>query len=522
MKALKITLLFLLGTLLFPYVILSQSALGQLESMTNSRVSIPKASAPMRVGSAPGAGSAVKSVMGSSTPSMSSVVTGAIMQGILNNLLSPTPQKSQAEIDAENAEAERVAYEAEMERQAEEARQQELHENLINSSKTLSGSGSLDFKSLDGDMESMRKEASDPFDQGSSGNSIKTVPRGNDFFGVPLSDPDFATVMEPETNPVVLDTKEAVDMSNEYLEKEKLDMEKLKKEKLDKKNLENEKMVVEIIGGAVTNQMANGEPIIEKPDCNALTEKLNRYRSDMVRFQEWNAGTLSELKKWEDQNNEAFWNAVKDGASAAFGVFLDYLNETRSSASNIKKILEANESKYISEGVFTPDQINHYKNLLDQRITMCKVTEFAKESLKPAEYVSLSRNLLQGTTEKLAKSDDDCMEIVNVLKEKDLLSDFPWVEAGQFLAGEAINKFLKDPAAVIKPNSLIKGSLKLPYVTVAQLAVDEAYNVTDMLTSFKNICTLRDADGKASEAVKKIKNDMDKIKIELKGCPSQN
>ena len=150
----------------------------------------------------------------------------------------------------------------------------------------------------------------------------------------------------------------AVKLSNEYLDNEKLEIARLQKEKLGKKNPEKEKYVVGIIGGAVSNQMANGEPIIEKPDCNALTEKLARYRSDMIRFQEWNAGTLSELKKWEDQNNDAFWNAVTDGASAAFGVFVDYLNETRSSASKLKKILEQNEGKYISDGVFSSDHDN--------------------------------------------------------------------------------------------------------------------------------------------------------------------
>ncbi|MCE5345439.1 MAG: hypothetical protein LLG13_04000 [Bacteroidales bacterium] len=520
-KKLRTSLLLLAGTVIFSHTVFSQSALGTLESMTNTRVSIPAASGPMRVGSAPSAASAAKSVLNSSSSSISSVVAGAVMQGLLNNLLSPTPQKSQAEIDAEKAEAERVAYEAEMARQAEEARQQELHDNLINSSKTLSGSESLDFKSLDSDMETMRKTASDPFDQGNSGSSIKTVPRGNNFFGEPLSDPDFETVIEPETNPVVQDVEKAVDLTDKYLENEKLEKAKLDKEKLDKEKLEKEKLVVDIIGGVVANQ-AKGEPIIEKPDCNALSDKLARYKSDMIRFQEWNTGTLTELKKWEDQNNDAFWNAVKDGAGAAFGVFVDYLNDTRASASGIKKILEDNEEKYIRDGVFSTDQISRYKKLLDQRITLCNITELAKESMKPWDYVNLSRNLLQGTTEKLAKSDGDCMEIVNVLKGQGYLSDTPWVDAGQFLAGEAINKFLKDPGAVIKPNSLIKGSLKIPYVTIAQLAVDEAYNVTDMLTSFKNIITLRDADGKASEAVKKIQNDMDNIKIQLKGCPLQN
>ena len=80
--------------------------------------------------------------------------------------------------------------------------------------------------------------------------------------------------------------------------------------------------------------------------------------------------------------------------------------------------------------------IIQYKKILDQRITLCNITDLAKESMKPWDYVNLSRNLLQGTTEKLANSEGDCMEIINVLKGQGYLSDTPWVDAGQILAGK--------------------------------------------------------------------------------------
>lgn len=512
MKRLSVSLIIIVLVLVFPDVAFSQSALGELEQAANrsaSSVYVPAASAPSRVGSA---ASTVKSGIlpsSSSSSSISSVVAGALMQNLLNNLLT-TPERSPEEIEAERLEQERIEAEAELKRQEEAARQQELHDNLINSSKSLSGSESLDFKSLDGDMETMRKEASDQFEPDRTTSTLNTVPNGNNFFGIPLSEVDFNTAIELEANPVYNDVKNAVDLSDKYLENDKLE------------NTEHEKeqLVVDIIGGAVVQ--AKGEPVIEKPDCNALNDKLSRYKSDMIRFNEWNTSTLTELKKWEDQNNEAFWNAVKDGAGAAFGVFLDYLNETRSSASKIKKILEDNEGKYISENIFTADQISQYKKLLDQRITLCNITNLAKESMKPWDYVNLARNLLQGTTERLAESDGDCITMINVLRGQGYLSDTPWVDTAQFLTGEVINKFMDDPSVVIKPNSLIKGSLKIPYVTIAQLVVDEAYNVTDMLTSFNNICTLRDADGKASDAVRKIQNNMDNIKIQLKNCPVSN
>jgi len=425
------------------------------------------------------------------------MVGGMLIQGLLNNIFSPTPQKTQAQIDAEKAEQERIAYEAEMERQAEAARQQELHDQLINSSKTLDGSGSLDFKSLDGNMENMRAEAAKRFEPNGIGSTSVAIPKGNDFFGIPLSDPDAQILVEPESSPVFSDVKNAVDETDKYLDKDK--------------------QVVSIIGGKVNE--AKGEPIVPKVDCNAVSEKLARYKTDMIRFNQWNNGTLTELKNWEKQNDDAFWHAVEDGASAAFGVFVDYLKETTSSAAKIKKILEDNEQKYIANKVFSPDQINQYKRLLDQRIIICNVSDFTKDGLKAWDYVKLSRNILQGTVEKLTKSDGACMKIVKVLKEQGYLSEAPWVDAAQFMTGELINKFMHDPSVVLKPNSLIKGSLKVPYVTVSQLVVDEAYNATDWLTSYNNVCTFREADGKATEAIRKIQNDMDNMKIQLQGCP---
>lgn len=515
----KMIFSFIVAALLiiFPEYLFSQSAISQLGDPNS--VYVPPVNGPTPVGSyssGGSAGTAVKSVLGSSSSSISNVVAGALVQGMLNSLFSPAPEKTPEQIEAERAEQERIAYEEEMRRQEEAARQQELHDNLINSSKELPGSGSVDFKTLDGDMENMRKDAADQFERTYNISNVKTAPKGNDFFGVPLSDVDFETVIEPQTNPVYSDVETAVDLTDKYLAEEKIANEKLAKEKL-----ENTKLVVDIIGGAVSGQ-ANGEPIIEKPDCQALSDKLARYRSDMIRFQDWNYKTLTELKDWEDQNNKAFWNAVSDGASAAFGVFVDYLNETRSSASAIKKILEENQDKYLRDGIYSADQIARYKQILDLRITTCNVTEIAKESMKPWDYVNLSRNLFQGTAEKLKKSDEDFMRMVNELKEQDYLSNVPWVDAASFMTGEVINKFMNDPSIVLKPNSVVKGSLKMPYVTVAQLVVDEAYNVTDMITSYKNICTLREADGKATEAVRKIQNDMSNIKMQLKGCPSYN
>lgn len=483
MKRLQASLLLLGVMAIFPGLVFSQSALGSLESMTNTKVSVPKASSPSMVGGS----------------SLTTIVAGALVQNMINTILSPTPQKTPEQLEAERLEQERIEYEAEMARQAEEARQQELHDNLMNSTKPISGSQDLDFKSLDGGMESMRKEASDQFERGGEARSLESAPKGTDFFGVPLSDAQIATLIDPQSNPVLNDIETAVKTTDDYLEKEKSEAAKEEKEK----------------------------PVEKSPDCIALTEKLARYESDLIRFQQWNTGTLTELKKWEEQNDAAFWNAVKDGAGAAFGVFADYLNESRKSAALLKKTLEENEGKLLVNQVFSPEEIIKYKKLLDQRITTCNITDLTKFTTDTWSWVNTVQNLIQGTTEKMAHSDADCIKMINALKEQDLLTSTPWVDAGSFLAGETINAFLGSPGITKNPKlyttkSIIKNQLKIPYVTIVQLAVDETYNAMDMWKSYQNICTFREADGKATEAVKKIESDMNNLKLQIKNCPANN
>lgn len=426
------------------------------------------------------------------------MVSGFLIESLFNSIFSPAPQKSAEQLEAERLEKERLEREAEIQRQAEIARQQQLHEKLINSSKSLDDSAPLDFKSLDGDMENLRKVAADQFEPETKGDSGSGYALGNSLFGIPLSDADVQIALDPENTPVYKDVKKAIEESDEYLK--------------------NEHDTVRIISKPPATE-ENGEPVIARPDCKALAAKLERYRNDMIRFNQWNNGTLTELNKWKEQNDEAFWNAVTDGTGAAFDVFTDYLDETRESATAIKQILEARETDFIRDNVFTPDDILKYKGLLDQRINTGKVTGVAKDLMEPWEYVDATRNMLQGTTELLGKSDRDCIQLVNVLKEQGMLSETPWVDAGQFIAGKLIDKFLKNPKIVLPPNLLVKGLTKIPYVNAAQLIVDEAYNVTDWVLSYKNICTLREADGRAAEAVSKIQNEMNNIRIQLMECP---
>lgn len=104
----------------------AQSAIGQLETISGQKI---------------GGGSV-------SSPSMSTMVGGAIIQGLLNNMLSPNTKQQEADAQAKLLEQQRIA--------AEKAEQQRIidsinlakYNKLMNSTQQLPGSSATDLQPL--------------------------------------------------------------------------------------------------------------------------------------------------------------------------------------------------------------------------------------------------------------------------------------------------------------------------------------------------------------------------------------
>jgi hypothetical protein len=95
-------------------------------------------------------------------------------------------------------------------------------------------------------------------------------------------------------------------------------------------------------------------------------------------------------------------------------------------------------------------------------------------------------------------------------KVKEYLSEYPTIDAAQFLAGKSMTAFLAK-----------KGFTKYSYVGIAQLVVNTAYNATDMYLSYKNICTLRNASGKDLESAKYIQSQIANTYNKIVECRAQ-
>ncbi len=430
----------------------------------------------------------------SATPAFNAntMIQTMLVQSLVNAVFSAPAAPaapSQAQLEAQRIEMERI--------QQEQARQQKIRDSLNlraynklmdNSISIKEGDGNLDFMKLDGEMEQMRADAEGQF----SGEGVKSenvsISKGTDFFGQGLSEPELNTLLDINNDPNIVDLSE----TKTYI--------------VD--NIKNES---EIVKQENNIKEENTKPKLSAEECTMLNNKLNSYTDNRQKFLQNIDKTILEVNNWEEKNNQAYWNAVTDGISSVAGIFLDYVIESRKSALKIKEILEKNEIKYIADGAFTKESIEKYKKMLDLRINNYNNANVGKKMSDISEYYGFVKNIIQTTTEQLSGSDSEYKYLINTLKEKGYLSDFPVVEASQFLAGKTIDSFIKQPI-------IQKGFLKVSYVTIAQMAVDQAYNALDWYLSYKNMCKLKEINGKELEAAKYIQNKIFEVKAQLNNC----
>jgi hypothetical protein len=440
----------------------------------------------------------------STTPSVSSspgaMVATGIMQMLLNKMLSSDPKKEAADAAAKQAELDRIAAEEEKQRQIQAAIEQEKYDNMMKLYKPAPGSQSLemktagpdlDFKNLNGDAEKMSDDARKQFESSGNDNSIPEIKDGTDFFGVPVSSPDFQTLVNSDNDPNIVDLTNANKYINDNIAKEE---------------------------SAKVESLKKDEPVKEKKElpegyCSNLQAKLTGFTETRAKFQSTINLTQIELTKWKNQNNDAMWNAAKSGVSLVTDIFMKHLDLRKNSAIDIKKYLEA-----LPLGK-TPGAVDNYLKILDQVINYkYNLPKTAENIKKAADYAFLLRDATQVMAEEVAKSDQDVAAMLNDPKFKILLnSGDPAGDAGQFTFGKAAEEFLKGP--VLKDKLISAFSQTMPVVAWCQFAVDQTYNATDWILSYRNICNLNDVTGKETEAAQYLQNKIFETQSLMKECP---
>jgi flagellar motility protein MotE (MotC chaperone) len=473
-----ISLSIFLGLLMNPGTVCAQ-ALQQLQNMAGGSVYVPPVNGPARVGSSGSSGSsgslgsAVSKTL-SPSQSMSNMVAGAVMQGLINNLLSSPPEKSQAEIEAEKKEQERIAFEAEQKRLIEEARQQELHDELMKSTKTLDGSQSLDFKTLDGDMEKMRKAASNQFEPESTGSSSTSVNRGTDFFGTNVTQADIDLVTDPDNDPMIVDLRNA----KNYIVK----------------NIKTDSLKIQNLKLNDAKKAANPT----KPVCNRveLDKKLNGFLTERQKFLKTIEMTQSELAKWEEQNNEALENTAKAGLEYFVGDLVGKLGKKGEAASRLENMLGKNAEQMAKEGLNVTEitlKIQRLRNL-------SSVANVVKSTYELKDWEAFIKDGWSALVLRVSESNAEIKEMLNDPQmQKYFTLENP--SPGMNIPTPEL-KVLLDIANIGLTYDVFGTwvAKKSPVIALTQFSIDQIYNVTDWVLSYKRICDLREVSGKETEA----------------------
>jgi hypothetical protein len=473
----------------------AQTALKQLQSMAGTTGNIPVPSAPMMVGSG---ASAVKSAVPSLSSSPASMITNGIVNALISNMFAPDPKAEKAALEAKQAEEARIAAEAEQQRQIQEAIAREKYENMMKMYKQVPGSQELglksstdlDFKDLDGTDEALSSDARNQFESGSLSNIIPEISDGTDFFGVPVSSPEFSVLTEPYNDPNVVDLRNAEKIIDEGIASE-----------------ENAK-----VKDLKENDPKQPEKQLTPEFCADMQKKLDGFIDTRARFQKTINMTQGELSKWQKQNTDALWNSAKSGATLVSDVFLKHIDLRKAGAIDLKSQLNA-----LTMGA-NPAAVDNYISLLDKVISYKKTLAVVDNGKKVVDWATFARDESQAIANEIATDDKGVLAMLNDQRVKTVLNDGkPFADAEQSFVSKSIEIFLEGPK--IQQKLVSAFSQTMPVVAWCQFAVDQTYNATDWVLSYKRICDSNNVSGKEAEAAQYLQDKIMEIRTSMSGCP---
>lgn len=265
-----------------------------------------------------------------SSESLNNMVAGAIFQSVLSSIFSNNPTKNKKEPDAKQKAEEIAALQA-AQRAAEQQRinaaiAQAEYDKMMKSYKLLEdsqnlqikglNSTSLEYKTLNGDAETLATNARKQFES----TSIVPPPgapasgNGTPFFGDTMPIEDIQTLLNPENNPDIVDLRGATNYVAENIRKDSPGIVDLLRQ---------------------NEPEGNGEPIIQKPDCKDLPRQLKGFTNQRQQFQKTIDLSQNEVDLWETANRNALINAAKDGLEYFTGQWLEKLTNRGKAADRL-------------------------------------------------------------------------------------------------------------------------------------------------------------------------------------------
>ena len=469
--------LLLLGLILINQAVYGQSAIGQLEKMTGQKI--------------------IRSAASSSLPSgsLNNMVAGALIQGVLSSLFSSKPVDNQKELQAQQQASEQAAQEAAEQQRIKEANDQAEYDKMMGSYRQLGDAQNLNLKTLDntnlnGDAETLASNARKQFEvTGDAPTSAPAVPgAATPFFGDAMPIEDLQTLVNVENNPDVVDLRDA-------------------KKFVAEKNTKDNEGIVTLLKQFEPD--ANGEPIMQKPDCIKLGNQLKGYTNQRQQFQKTINLSSSELEIWETANRNAMMNAAKDGLEYFTGQLLEGLTNRGKAADRLQQVYDQNLKKMTADGI----DVAGLQSKIDRLRTISSAGNIAEIASSMNDWQTFIKDGASSVISNLSGLNSE----INVMLEDPKMSKYFEMEKPELNTLLDISK--------LAASNMVFGkwvAKKIPVIAAIEISIKQAYNGLDYLLSLNRILKAQKINGGVMDAAKYIQKNIDKTYLALKDCPQAN
>jgi hypothetical protein len=470
------TILLLLTGLITSYQpVHCQSARGQLESMTGQKIS---------------------SSSSASSTNMNNMVIGAIFKSILTSKSSANSRNNQKELEAKQREAELAAQQAAEQQRINEAIAQSEYDKMMQSYKLLDGSQelkpktlnstNLDFKTLDGNAESLAAGAKKQFEVTGTASVSGSSVTGNatPFFGDEMPVQDLQTLLDPENNPNIVDLRDA-------------------KKFVTEKTVNDSSGIVSLLKNYEPE--GNGEPIIQKPDCIKLVKQLKGFTDQRQQFQKTIDLSQNELNMWETANHNALINAAKDGLEYFTGELLEGLSNRGKAADRLQQIYDKNVKQMAGEGI----NVAGIKAKIDQLRSISSAGQITELTANINDWETFLKDGMSSLIGRLTVSNT---EIKGILEDSKMKKYFETEEP-------ELNTLLD--ISKIAASNMIFGkwvAKKLPVIAVIELSIKQTYNGLDYFLSLNRIISAQKINGGVMDVARYIQKNIDVTYLALSKC----
>jgi hypothetical protein len=419
-------------------------------------------------------------------------IVGTIFQSLLTSIFSNDESNKKAALAAKQK-AEALAAQQNAALQREKAREaQAAYVKMMRSYKQLDDSqgvafktlsdSSMGFKTLDEDSETLEANARKPFDTASektdSLSGTVTAGGATPFFGDTMPTKDIRLLVNPESDPNVIDLRNAV------------------------------AYVAKNIKSSTDPEHAKGAPILRGPSCRELDKRLMSFINDRMKFQKTINLAQEQLNVWETANRDALLSAAKDGLEYFTGQLFELIARRAKAAAILERIYKKNARQMVKEGLDVTEiqakirrlkalsSLNLISDLKDKMDEIDAWQHFLKDG------VSALINQLTASNQEIQEMlDDPSMQqyFERESPELETLLDISKIAASYKVLGKWVAK-------------------KLSIIGSVELSINLLYDGTAYLVSFHRLSEADKINGHVMDTARYIQKNIDDTSQELSIC----